>query len=235
MKKIFVTTSWDDGHILDIKLANLLKKYGIKGTFYVSPKNREIHSSKMMSAIELKKLSEDFEIGAHTMTHPHLTKITDETARREIVDSKKHLERVTGGKIDSFCYPAGFYNKKHIKMVEKAGFSFARNVKRFKTELVRNNLNVPTTIHAYRHWSDLFSILLNVGPKNFVRSYLNWDVLAKIMFDKIVKNGGVFHVWGHSWEIDKNNDWEKLESVLKYISNRKDVLYVNNIDLISHE
>ena len=42
MKKIVVTTSWDDGHILDLKLSNLLTKYNIKGTFYLSPKDREI-------------------------------------------------------------------------------------------------------------------------------------------------------------------------------------------------
>jgi hypothetical protein len=34
---IYVTTSWDDGHKLDMKLAVLLKKYGIKGTFYICP------------------------------------------------------------------------------------------------------------------------------------------------------------------------------------------------------
>ena len=34
--KIYVTTSWDDGHSLDMKLYNLLEEYGLKGTFYIT-------------------------------------------------------------------------------------------------------------------------------------------------------------------------------------------------------
>ena len=36
-----VTTSWDDGHKLDLKLAKLLKKYGVPATFYIAPNNRQ--------------------------------------------------------------------------------------------------------------------------------------------------------------------------------------------------
>lgn len=32
-KQIIVTTSWDDGHKLDLKLAKLLEKHEIRGTF----------------------------------------------------------------------------------------------------------------------------------------------------------------------------------------------------------
>ena len=30
-----ITTSWDDGHPLDLRVAELLAKYGLQGTFYV--------------------------------------------------------------------------------------------------------------------------------------------------------------------------------------------------------
>ena len=30
-----VTTSWDDGHPLDIRLAEMLARYGVLGTFYI--------------------------------------------------------------------------------------------------------------------------------------------------------------------------------------------------------
>ena len=40
MSKLIVTTSWDDGSRLDLKLAELLEKYGISGTFYV-PKTED--------------------------------------------------------------------------------------------------------------------------------------------------------------------------------------------------
>ena len=93
-KQIIVTTSWDDGHKLDLKLAKLLKKYGIRGTFYISPKNREFREEDLLSDEEIIKLDRDFEIGAHTMTHPRLTKISEREAFNEIIDSKKYLENL---------------------------------------------------------------------------------------------------------------------------------------------
>src|SRR5215469_1471877 len=112
MKKVIVTTSWDDGHKLDIKLAKLLKKYGIKGTFYVSPKNHELSKKDRLSNAEIKSLSKDFEIGAHTMTHPHLTRIAPDKAFQEIKESKEYLESIIDKKVNSFCYPYGDFNEK---------------------------------------------------------------------------------------------------------------------------
>ena len=94
MKKIIVTTSWDDGHKLDLKLAKLLKQYGIKGTFYVSPKSREIVKSNRLSDMDIKSLHQDFEIGAHTMTHINLGESDNKKAIREIRASKKYLEKI---------------------------------------------------------------------------------------------------------------------------------------------
>ena len=41
MKQIIVTTSWDDGHPLDFKIASLLEEYNLKGTFYIPKANCE--------------------------------------------------------------------------------------------------------------------------------------------------------------------------------------------------
>ncbi|MCX6750242.1 MAG: polysaccharide deacetylase family protein, partial [Candidatus Pacearchaeota archaeon] len=111
-KQIIVTTSWDDGHKLDLRLAKLLKKYNIKGTFYISPRNREFKKEDLLTDKEIIELSKDFEIGAHTMTHPRLTKVSEEEAFKEILESKRYLEKLTGKEIKSFCYPGGDYNKK---------------------------------------------------------------------------------------------------------------------------
>ena len=35
--------------------------------------------------------------------------------------------------------------------------------------------------------------------------------------DYVIKHGGVWHLWGHSWEIEKNKDWDKLEEVFMNI------------------
>lgn len=41
MDKAIVTTSWDDGHPSDLKLAELLKRYDVPATFYIPIDNRE--------------------------------------------------------------------------------------------------------------------------------------------------------------------------------------------------
>ena len=232
MAKLLVTTSWDDGHVLDLKLADLLSKYGIKGTFYISPKDREFSSSDLLNKEQIKTLSHDFEIGAHTITHPLLSKINEDTAKREILDSKEYLERITNKKVTSFCFPSGDYDQTHKDIVKEAGFSLSRTTERFKTDIGVDHFALPTTIHAYRHWSDAFSILKEVGLSQFIKAYLNWDELAIISFNKAKETGGVFHLWGHSWEIEKNNDWERLERVLSYISNRPEVGYITNAEMI---
>jgi peptidoglycan/xylan/chitin deacetylase (PgdA/CDA1 family) len=228
MKQVIVTTSWDDGHKLDLKLAQLLLKYNIKGTFYISPENHEMTPESRIGINQIKKLSENFEIGAHTMTHPVLSKISNIVARQEIVESKKMLENILSNHVISFCYPGGDYKLVHKKIVEEVGFKLARTVDRFCIDPGDDCFAIPTTVHAYRHWSDAILIFKKLGMEHFLRNYLNWDELAVSMFNEVEREGGVFHLWGHSWEIEENKDWERLEKVFKHISNRPKVKYVTN-------
>lgn len=230
MKGSIVTTSWDDGDILDLRMGELLLKYGMTGTFYISPRDRESTIEDRLTNEQLKKLSDNFEIGAHTMTHPHLTDLSDDEARKEIVESKEYLEKVIGTSVTSFCYPAGYFDARIARMVKEAGFALARTVERF-TYTIGDPYSVPTTLHAYRHWSDAWPILKKVGLKKFFRCYLHWDDLAIELFDSM-PDGGIFHLWGHSWEVEKNKDWARLERVLKHISLKGNVLYKTNGELV---
>jgi hypothetical protein len=58
MKNVVVTTSWDDGHKLDLKVSELMQKYNLTGTFYVSPKDREISPEERLTDSELIELSQ---------------------------------------------------------------------------------------------------------------------------------------------------------------------------------
>ena len=68
------TSSWDDGYALDLKVAELLDTHGCKGTFYVCP--RKQHEYTMMNTQEITMLGKNHEIGAHTLRHSKLTKIS---------------------------------------------------------------------------------------------------------------------------------------------------------------
>ena len=82
-KGLAITTSWDDGHPLDLRIAELLTKYDLQGTFYVP-----LHNSRpTMSPAQIRELAGSFEIGAHTVNHVRLTSLNENDARRREVGS----------------------------------------------------------------------------------------------------------------------------------------------------
>ena len=89
-KKTIITTSWDDGHPLDLKLGKLLKENSIKGTFYTPITN---WANESLNLDEIEKLSNDFEIGGHTYNHAILTLIPEQRMNLELSDSKSILEK----------------------------------------------------------------------------------------------------------------------------------------------
>ena len=75
-----LTLSYDDGAIQDIRLINLMKKYGLKGTFNINTgwysaegieENMKNHRLKLSDAKKLY-MNSDNEIAIHTFSHPHL-------------------------------------------------------------------------------------------------------------------------------------------------------------------
>ena len=119
-------------------------------------------------------------------------------------------------------------------MVSDAGFVRARTTERFARTRGEDPFAFPTSIHTYDHWSDVWSVLTlaRFNPISFLRLYRRWDRQAMALFDTVLEKGGVFHLWGHSWEIEAHHDWTRLENVLKYIANRAGVQYVANDALV---
>jgi peptidoglycan-N-acetylglucosamine deacetylase len=229
---VFVTTSWDDGHVLDHKLANLLDFYDLAGTFYVAPENVELRPADRLGTGGTRLLAERFEIGGHTLRHFRLPTLSLATARHEIVGGKTALEDSIGRQVRSFCYPGGQYRPEHVRLVDDAGFSVARTVRRFAS-VASPPLEMPTTVNAYRHLVDGPAMLRRHGNRlgPAARAFWSWDTLAIELFNQIVVTGGVFHLWGHSWEVDERGDWRRLERVLAHIARRPGVSYVDNGDL----
>ena len=231
---MYMTTSWDDGHKLDIRLAALLKKYGIKGTFYVCPQDREFKREDLLSTEEMLSVSKDFEIGGHTITHPHLPKVSIEQADEEIAQSKAYLEEILLREVTAFCYPYGDYNEAVKGLVKKHGYKLARTTKRYAFDITPDVFEIPTTFHTYAHYTDLHKILsFSEFSLTTLKKYWDWEKLAIALFERIYQTGGVFHLWGHSWELEKINGWQKLENVLAYIAKKNDVIHQNNTEILS--
>ncbi|MDP6562052.1 MAG: polysaccharide deacetylase family protein [Candidatus Peribacteraceae bacterium] len=225
------TTSWDDGYKLDLRLADLLDQYEIKGTFYVCP--RKQHGHDMLTNDEIALLQEHHEIGAHTLRHPKLTEISEVEAKTEIEESKAWVEQITGTSCSMFCYPYGFYNETIKQLVQDAGFNGARTTERLQFA-ISDPFVMPTTLQVTpfpkrKTWSRWWHPLDPYGPLRVRRKVLKqlgvspknqktWLDLAMSLFDLGKEsNQPVFHLWGHSHEIEKYALWEDLEKFLAHV------------------
>lgn len=84
----------------------------------------------MMRSDQVQALSRaGMTIGGHTVTHPILTRISDDQARQELADGKQHLEKLLGKPVTLFAYPNGKpgqdYGPQHARMAQELGFRAA--------------------------------------------------------------------------------------------------------------
>lgn len=236
MKSIYVTTSWDDGHPLDLKILSLLEKYRLKGTFYIPIANTE---KQTMDEVTIKEISSIAEIGGHTVNHTNLIGLNNEDLKYEIRIGKKQIEEIIEKPISMFCYPKGKYDKRAKKAVEDAGFIGARTAEQFRIVIHKDLFTIPTTCLAfdrnayinYIHSARRLNLrglidILKIG------AHRHWADIARELFLKLLERGGIWHLWGHSWQIEENQQWDKLERLLDFVSRRSGIKYLTNGEMI---
>jgi peptidoglycan/xylan/chitin deacetylase (PgdA/CDA1 family) len=115
-------------------LLPILRGYGIPASVYVMtghigrryPWMPERAGARLMTESELRELaSAGIELGAHTVTHPDLSTLGQEECLREIVESRRTLERLTGAEVRTFAYPFCKYGEAAVAAVREAGFAAA--------------------------------------------------------------------------------------------------------------
>jgi peptidoglycan/xylan/chitin deacetylase (PgdA/CDA1 family) len=119
----YVAITFDDGYeSFYSQTYPFIKKHGIKITNYIIYDS--IGKLNYMSKPQLQKIYSEglLEIGSHTLNHPDLRAFSDDEVRRQLVSSKKSLEKEFGISVVSFCYPYGFFNEKTISLVKEAGY-----------------------------------------------------------------------------------------------------------------
>ena len=186
-KMVIVTTSWDDGHKLDSKIVEMLECYNLKGTFYIPLRFNGMN--KKLSKKDIKSISEIQEVGAHTVTHPSLIKISSQKAYDEILKSKEKLKKISKKKVECFAYPFGDFNERIKSIVKDCGFLCGRTVKELNIVRPSDPFEWNTTINAFDHHYAIPLIRLKLLS---IRNILNWEHLAKSLFNLVYKKGGVY-------------------------------------------
>ncbi len=223
---MIVTTSWDDGHPSDLRLAELLVKRRIAGTFYVPRFNRE--GRPVLTEKQVLELSSMHELGAHTLDHVELTKVPSVEAQRQIVESKKWLESIVGTGIEGFCYVRGSHDKNIRQLVKTAGYKYSRTVQNLCIFPSSDPLLMPTTLQLYPHTRVVYLknlVKYGVGSRRIRAAFSvifekTLHARAKSLASLCGSENSCFHLWGHSWEIDELGLWHELDDLLYYLSEK---------------
>ncbi len=221
-KKKAITFSFDDGVMQDIRLIEILNKFGLKATFNLNSNllgtenslelNGKIVRHDKISPNEVKKVYQGHEIAVHTLTHPNLTRLKEDEIVYQVEEDRKKLSKLFGYEVIGMAYPCGGVNNddrvaKIIK--EKTGVKYARTI---------------TSTHKFDEQNNLFRF----NPSVY---YIDCD------FEKIVDRflnlqadiPQLLYIWGHSYEMDAGYiSWENFERICEKLSRRSNIFYGTN-------
>ena len=225
-KKKAVTFSFDDGVTQDIRLIEILNKYGLKGTFNLNSgllglpntefvcNGRTITHTKV-KASEVKALYQGHEVAVHSLTHPTLTELDEETVVRQVEEDRKALEALCGYPIVGMAYPNGPNDDRVAGLIEKnTPIKYSRTVKSThsfalqKENLLRFNPTVYYVEPCLEEIVDKFLALETDEPQ-------------------------LLYIWGHAYEMDAGLiTWEKFEEICKKLSGKADIFYGTNKEVL---
>ncbi len=103
----------------------VLRKYHFPATFFITTESAGHSAFVTWEDLKDMAASPVADIQSHSVTHPHLTGLSDQQAYREITESRKALESHLQKPVTIFAYPFGNYSEKVIEMVKKAGYQSA--------------------------------------------------------------------------------------------------------------
>ncbi len=222
-----ITFSYDDGVTQDIRLIELLNKYGLKCTFNLNSEllgekgilrreNQRIVHYKIHPD-DVKSVYEGHEVAVHTLTHPNLTQLDDAQIIRQVEQDRLNLSELVGYEVIGMAYPCGGVNNddRTAKIIqENTGVKYSRTI------TCNNSFSLQDNLYRF-------------NPSAYHLDFDNLMSLGQQFVDLEAKTPQIFYVWGHSYEMDYRPDyWIRLEEFFKLISNRSDIFYGTNKEVL---
>ena len=226
-KKKAITFSYDDGVTQDIRFVELLNKYGLKCTFnlnseLLSHKGMLIRNGQRISHYKIHKedvkdLYDGHEVAVHTLTHPNLTRCDDAEVIRQVETDRLNLSEMVGYEVVGMAYPCGGVNNddRVADIIKKnTGVKYSRTI---------------TTTGSF----DLQENLYRFNPTAYHLDFEDMMRLGEKFMELTPETPKIFYIWGHSYEMDFGADyWVKLEEFFKLISNKDDIFYGTNKEVL---
>ena len=223
-KQKVITLSYDEGVYADIRLIEIMNRYGLKGTFninsglYMPEETVRTEKKGRLKLSEAKELyiGSGHEIAVHGLTHPFLERLDSTEVIYEITEDRRLIEENYGTIARGMAYPFGTYSQKVIDILDKCHIAYSRTVRStFKFDFPENWLELHPTCH---HKSERLEELIH----NFVENPTYFG------------NAQMFYLWGHTYEFDNDNNWDVIEKFAEYAGGREDIWYATNIEIYDY-
>ncbi len=222
-KERALTLSYDDGAVFDMQLVEIMNRYGLKGTFNINtgkyhPENSTAEKPFHMTRTQTMNLfsGNGHEVAVHGLTHPFLEQLTEAEMIREILEDRQNIERDFGTLARGSAYPYGTYDDRVIRVLKACGICYSRTVRS------TGNFNLPEEFLTWNPTCHHDDARLWGLVDNFLKT------------DKVGRPAKLFYLWGHSFEFDRNNNWERLEEFGRKLGGRDDVWYATNIEIYDY-
>lgn len=225
-----VTLSYDDGHIADIRLAEVLDRHGIKCTFNVN--TARFGDLKKLTADEIKRhmIDKGHEVAVHGDDHIAPGAAVPSIMIADVLNCRKSLEKTFGMIIRGMAYPDSGIRKLHngntyetIRAnLQSMGIDYARTLGGDN-----NSFMLPTDFYAWMPTAH------HKNPKlmEFVEEFTQ---LREEKLRTANRYPRLFYLWGHSFEFDRDDNWDLLDDFCKAISNHDDTWYATNMEIFRY-
>ena len=224
------TMSYDDGVRQDIRLAEICCKYGVKCTFNLN--SGLIHHEpghRRLAACEIREhlQGKGHELAVHCFNHQAPGAARPIDTMQEVVKDRLGLEKEFGGIIRGMAYPDSGITKIHPgtsyetirQILQNLGIAYARSLggdnDRFLLPEDWYNL-IPTAHHN------------NPQVLEFAEKFVAFDYEKLYSASRYPR---LSYLWGHSYEFDNNDNWDRIEAILQILAGREDTWYPTNIQL----
>ncbi len=216
------TMSYDDGVASDVRLMDIMRKNGLKGTFninagFFSAADTDIaaHPTSRLSAAQIKEYYKDFEIATHGYAHPFYRDLPASAAVYDIVRDREELEKISGRIVRGHAYPNGAFTAETMEAFRLSGILYAR------TTVSTRAFGIPEDFMRYdptcHHNDDLDGIC-----EKF---------MAKATYQTSPR---LFCLWGHSYEFVNQNNWDKIEAFAEKIGGHEEIWYAGMQEIFAY-
>ena len=200
----------------------LMNQYGLKGTFNLNSGLMETEFEwthrngmivKRLPTSVVAELYKNHEVASHTLTHPYLSQLTESEVMEEMSKDKENLERLTGRPVLGFGGPFHHWSPLIVECAKRCGFEYARNAE-------ERYCYAPP--EEYYYWAaGTYHVMPGFRP--FVEGFFETE--EELALCQIV---------GHTYDLDAENMWQYMESVLKRVSEDESILSMTNIELVRY-